>query len=257
MNREAAERLLKGGPDGIREWNSRRANGELIPSLEGIVLHGKRLRGVNFGDADLASATLDESTITDADLSGATLTFASLRGAVLVGTDFRGTKLYCADFTSARASKALFDDSMQCRGCLVDGGFSDSPLLKRHIQDRAYIESYTSSHPFRSWLWKTSCDFGRSYLRLAIVFLIVAVVFASIYWACPGMLNWKESGKVEMCRPVEALYYSVVTLTTLGFGDITARTNVGASVVMFQVITGYVLLGLLISVLADKVARRS
>ncbi|MCP4967443.1 MAG: two pore domain potassium channel family protein, partial [bacterium] len=54
-----------------------------------------------------------------------------------------------------------------------------------------------------------------------------------------------------------AVYFSVVTLTTLGFGDIHAGNWVGSIVVMFEVILGYVMLGLLISILANKVARRA
>lgn len=54
-----------------------------------------------------------------------------------------------------------------------------------------------------------------------------------------------------------ALYYSVVTFTTLGFGDVTPRTPLAAMFVMIEVIVGYVMLGILISILATKVARRS
>jgi voltage-gated potassium channel Kch len=52
-------------------------------------------------------------------------------------------------------------------------------------------------------------------------------------------------------------YYSVVTFTTLGFGDITPSTSLAAGIVMIEVIVGYVMLGILISILATKVARRS
>jgi voltage-gated potassium channel Kch len=53
------------------------------------------------------------------------------------------------------------------------------------------------------------------------------------------------------------IYYSVVTFTTLGFGDITPSTPIAAGIVMVEVVIGYVMLGILISILATKVARRS
>lgn len=53
------------------------------------------------------------------------------------------------------------------------------------------------------------------------------------------------------------IYYSVVTFTTLGFGDITPLTNEATSWVMAEVITGYVMLGGLISIFATMLARRS
>ena len=53
------------------------------------------------------------------------------------------------------------------------------------------------------------------------------------------------------------LYYSVVTFTTLGFGDVTPLTRLSATIVMIEVVVGYLMLGILISILATKVARRS
>jgi hypothetical protein len=46
-----------------------------------------------------------------------------------------------------------------------------------------------------------------------------------------------------------ALYFSVVTMTTLGFGDIAANSDSwgGQALLMFQVILGYVLLGALVT----------
>lgn len=53
------------------------------------------------------------------------------------------------------------------------------------------------------------------------------------------------------------LYYSIVTFTALGFGDIVPITAEAARWVMAEVITGYVMLGGLISIMATKLARRS
>ena len=53
------------------------------------------------------------------------------------------------------------------------------------------------------------------------------------------------------------IYYSVVTFTTLGFGDITPKTLEASRWLMAEVILGYVMLGGLISIFANKIARRS
>ncbi len=45
--------------------------------------------------------------------------------------------------------------------------------------------------------------------------------------------------------------------TTLGFGDVTPITTTGQMVVTAEVILGYLTLGLLVSILANKVARRA
>ncbi|MCH8291504.1 ion transporter [Candidatus Poribacteria bacterium] len=53
------------------------------------------------------------------------------------------------------------------------------------------------------------------------------------------------------------MYYSVVTFTTLGFGDIVPKTAWARFFVTFEVILGYVMLGGLIGIFANKLARRS
>ena len=52
-------------------------------------------------------------------------------------------------------------------------------------------------------------------------------------------------------------YYSVVTFTTLGFGDIKPK-NLSAEILLtIEVVLGYFFLGGLVSILATKLARRS
>ena len=52
-------------------------------------------------------------------------------------------------------------------------------------------------------------------------------------------------------------YYSIVTYTTLGYGDITPQNWVGEVLVVAEVIMGYTTLGLLLSILANRIARQS
>ena len=52
-------------------------------------------------------------------------------------------------------------------------------------------------------------------------------------------------------------YYSVVTFTTLCFGDIILKTQEAACWIMAEVIMRYIMLGGLISIFAIKIARRS
>ena len=51
-------------------------------------------------------------------------------------------------------------------------------------------------------------------------------------------------------------YYSIVTFTTLGFGDIIPKTTIAAMCVTVEVILGYVMLGGLITIFASKLSRR-
>ena len=76
MDRHEAIRLLRGGLDGIREWNQWRRQCEEIPGLSGV------------------------------DLSGAILSEVDLSEVVLRGADFHGADLRGADLRGARLSEA-------------------------------------------------------------------------------------------------------------------------------------------------------
>ena len=62
----------------------------------------------------------------------------------------------------------------------------------------------------------------------------------------------------EKCRTwFTPFYFSIVTYTTLGFGDVKPATLIGEIIVSTEVILGYTTLGLLLAVLAERLARRS
>ena len=74
MHRDEALKLLKGGPDGIKEWNRRRAAAENIPSLANAnlkraMLSGAHLQGADLSGADLRYADLTLTTLSDAQMA--------------------------------------------------------------------------------------------------------------------------------------------------------------------------------------------
>ena len=52
-------------------------------------------------------------------------------------------------------------------------------------------------------------------------------------------------------------YYSIVTLTTLGYGDVKPASTWGQVVAMIEVVSGYMMLGGLLSIFNNKIARRA
>ncbi len=55
---------------------------------------------------------------------------------------------------------------------------------------------------------------------------------------------------------LSAFYYSIVAYTTLEVGDITPISPLGQVIVVSEVVLGYLTLGLLLFILANKVAVR-
>ena len=80
--------------------------------------------------------------------------------------------------------------------------------------------------------------------------LTLAAIFAGLY----------ETVAVDFGdhpTAISSIYYSVVTLTTLGYGDVVPVSTAAQIVAMIEVVLGYVMLGGLLSIFANKMARRA
>jgi voltage-gated potassium channel Kch len=56
---------------------------------------------------------------------------------------------------------------------------------------------------------------------------------------------------------LSSYYFSFVTLTTLGYGDVVPKSSWAQLVVMTECVLGYVMLGGLLSIFASKMGRRA
>jgi hypothetical protein len=112
MDRDEALELLRGGQEGVAEWNRRRADKVDFPILGAAELRGANLGGANLSGANLMGAQLswanlkmadlrgvqfNLANLMSADLSGANLTAAHLDGAILIGANLIGANLDGAD----------------------------------------------------------------------------------------------------------------------------------------------------------------
>ena len=100
------------------------------------------------------------------------------------------------------------------------------------------------------------------------LFLAIAVwiwcngVFAALYQQlslhCDGSpVAWCEGGRVfseSLARFVDAAYFSTITLSTTGYGDILPLSDVARALVAVEIIIGFGLLGFLLSRVAGYVS---
>ena len=264
-------------------------------NLPGARLSGALLRGANLGGATLASANLSEANLRGAYLSGASFDRANLRGADLgianlIGTSLVRTDLTLADLSGANLSRADLDDADLSGAKLVGANFSlanlsntqltdvvwrlhamrgrylgvrgldscfGNALFKRAAADQDFLDTLEVHLKgtrrmalFRVW---GVIDYGRSLLRVAGISIGLAGAYGAIYRIFPQILDYKDSAN-SWFTPY---YFSIVTYTTLGFGDVRPATLLGEIIVASEVILGYTTLGLLLSVLAQNIARRS
>ena len=247
--------------------------------------------------AKLTSATMTGVNLKGADMTEADLTNADLRGANLVGVDLTGADLRNANLAKADLREACLERAQVAGASLrtarleganvtgiVYGGFKDmsrcyqgirgldsvygNALFVRDARDQDYIDTLETSISempkgfsrsieavlFRIW---GLFDHGRSLLKVGIYALILASLYGVIYffdmrlgW---GMMDYSNSAQ-SWFTP---FYVSLVTYTTLGYGDVTAENVYGEILVISEVVLGYFTLGLLLSIIANTIARRS
>jgi hypothetical protein len=106
MDRDEALKLLKGGEEGIAEWNKRRENLEQILDLSDADLNGARLDGANLSKAYLDGANLIGANLSNAHLSGAILIRADLVAANLSNAHLSGANAHEADLDTANLNYA-------------------------------------------------------------------------------------------------------------------------------------------------------
>ncbi len=252
--------------------------------LSGADLSGANLQGIRASGAGFGEALMREASLFQADLRDATLTSADLRGADLRIAKLSDTRLRAsnleqanltradlrhADLTECRVGKAHWDHA-DLRGATLDGltgyrsaswigvdiretDFSGAYLCRRHVLDENYLEEFRNQSRWSRLLyfvWWVTSDCGRSFLRWSLLTLAFASAFALAY-------THADVDYGEHYTPLSPFYFSVVTLTTLGYGD-SLPASAGAQVLaMVEVLLGYVMLGGLLSIFSNKMARRA
>lgn len=231
-------------------------------SLVAANLRGSDLRGCSLTRADLTEADLSNANLSSANLTGTNLSRANITGANLRGANLAGANLTGMQDGGFGDKKGRY---YGIRG--LDSSFGD-PLFVRDAKDQDYLDTLevaideTKSTSLRRWkrfwfgAWRL-IDYGRSLGKLAVGAFVVTMVFGMVFhmdlafgW---GFFDLPSSAN----SPLTPYYFSVVTFTRLGSGGITPTHWIGEIVLIFERIMGYVTLGLLLSILANKVARRS
>jgi voltage-gated potassium channel len=83
---------------------------------------------------------------------------------------------------------------------------------------------------------------------LVTVTNLIAVSFSGVYYAIRDQFHGLQT-------PLDALYFSVTTMTTVGYGDITAVSQTARAVTIVQMIFDLVIVTTAISVVAGSMRR--
>lgn len=92
----------------------------------------------------------------------------------------------------------------------------------------------------------------RQLIIMGVSFIqVVPFLFAAVY----GAFGYSEHCIVGAAAPSDMLYFSYVTFTTVGYGDL-HPTGVCRGIAMAEAVTGYILLGLFVAAAIASYSRR-
>jgi uncharacterized protein YjbI with pentapeptide repeats len=256
-------------------------------NMESAIFSFANFEGANFSAADLENAYLEDANLSGARLSGANLKNAimansNLKNAYLADANLEGTILRAVNFRNANLSSVTFDQkimwnlakakcfslkklwhqrddilldtTIRCKGVNAATCYG-SQQFKLFLQDQDFLEEFMEKKWGKKlfFIWWLFADCGRSLGRWAGWSLLLASLFAFLFWHLGSDAFDTQHLKFNF---LTMFYYSVVTFTTLGFGDIIPKTSTAAMCVTIEVIIGYVMLGGLITIFASKLSRR-
>ncbi len=227
--------------------------------LTGANLFHARLRKATFGsarlaDADLRAADLEGARIREADLTGAHLTRARLVGADLGKSRVAGADFQNADLREARLRALVGFKKASWIGTNIQHvDFTGAYLLRRHILDENYLFEFRTQSAytrFLYFLWWITSNCGRNLTPWFLWNAALGLAFGFVYAAVDV-----DFGPYRTA--LSPFYYSFVTLTTLGYGDVVPASGAAQVAATVEVLLGYLGLGGLLSILANKMARRA
>lgn len=242
----------------LREVRAEKANFGRA-DLSDALLFGAALKGASFVGANLSNADLSGSNLSNASLGEANLCGTNLARAVACGASFDNANVAEACFDSCSLERARFSHARNFETAswidadLAGGDFRGAHALYRFALDENYLFEFRErnrTHALIYLVWRLTSDCGRSLGRWMLFIGAVAVAFSVAY-----MHVGIDYGANETW--LSPLYFSVVTLTTLGFGDALPVTAMAQLTVIAEVVLGYLFLGGLVSILANKLARRA
>lgn len=220
--------------------------------LRGAAFVGANLTEADFGDANLMNARFCNADLTRCDLAGSDLRHTDFAGAQLVEMRYGNSRTMRGNYLGIRGLESTSGNALFVRDA-ADQDYLDT-MEHRIAGMPSGIRKVVKKTFFGAW---SLIDFGRSLVApviyaagLVILFGAVFALDMFLYW---GLFDYEGTARSWLTP----FYYSVVTYTTLGYGDVTPTHVIGEILVVIEVILGYTTLGLVLSILANKVARRS
>ncbi|MDA3798356.1 MAG: pentapeptide repeat-containing protein, partial [Kiritimatiellae bacterium] len=230
--------------------------------LSGVYLPRAYLQGVNFANSKWSRINLRNARIFTSNLADLTCQYIDITDK----TEFNECNLNSTSIFENTSIGVIKNNKVKSQLTYAIRRFKWEKWYQEEREDKT---KDSVKYKLLRLFWYCS-DYGYSTKRIVGSFMIAAAFFAFVYWSvglydffvhgrsdpCWGMVEglFQLDGKTLMSplsflAIVRSFYFSVVTMTTLGFGDIYASYDniIGHIVLAIQVIIGYVLLAVLVT----------
>jgi len=226
-----------------------------------------------FMSADLKKTNFSHSDLKYSKFEGAILTDAKFKKTELKGVDLTGTDDSFSNWKMSFWGKPIFQDYFF--DIPIESVLGLTPRTRRMFADAQYLNfMFDRGRGLRKiWLyiWGITCGYGQNMKRWLFTSILLIFIFTlvnmntKVYvsnFSAPDTTSCYDrgsslSGKILNPSFERSLYFSIVTFTTLGYGDMTPITFSGRMLLCVEVFVGYMMLGGLISIFAGKLARLS
>jgi uncharacterized protein YjbI with pentapeptide repeats len=209
--------------------------------------------------------------------------------------DFRGAKFFFSGSISANLKSAKFHRAHLQNVAFIDCTWPDNYVIYEeiHMEDEdinlpfSELETiyrdlkqnmqnhgdYTTAGEFyyrememrrkgsktkrkRMWfeIYRFLAGYGEKPERTILSSLFTIILFALLYWVL-GCLDYCKENIGNLEEIIYTLYFSFVTFTTLGLGDIKPLTHLGRALICCEAVIGAFLIALFVVVFARKMMR--
>ena len=229
----------------LSKWRANNFDRKMLNQLVGKYYDHTDIRGISLVDEKISDADLSDIDFYGSDLKNTKVINSNLSDSWLSESDIRGTRFEWCDMDRALIDNAEFDNRTTFVGVNLNTiNFTLSWLLQNLAIGQRRIQHLKKKNPNFALFLKYTCDYGRSIYRWLLCVLTVLLFFGLAYWLIPETINKKGF--------VNSMYFSFITFTTLGYGDIVPISILGKILVIIEVFLGYVMGGLLVAILARK-----
>ena len=260
--------------------------------LEGLHLSNRRSRDMrgailfraNLQGSSLFNLDLREADLSKANLAGANLNESQMSSVNLLGANFDGTRLErvdwggpCTNETAARTAlrEGRHDEASSCfeeaeevyrilrRAYDGAGRFEQAgAFFRREMTMRRMLLPRFSGARFWSKLVDLFCAYGESPPRVILSATLLNVVIAFLFFFAgvngpDGALcvDLSQGFWVNCEMYLNCLYYTVVTFTTLGYGEITPATLFTRHLASTHAFAGAFMMAMFVTVFGKKMTR--